>query len=82
MANLFFLYHSSLALPFSSLPPFSLSAGYRLLRYVQAAVKREPLAIWEDVGKNAEEQDVLRSLKEAFEVDKLIHVLTLSCLHS
>ena len=58
-------------------PPLSLSPGYRLLWYAQAAVKREPLAIWGDVGKNAEEQDVLRSLKEAFEVEKPIHVLTL-----
>ena len=50
--------------------PHSLPPQYRLLWYAQAAVKREALAVWGEVGKNTEEQDVLRSLKEAFEVSK------------
>ena len=67
MANLFF--DTLLCSPLPSLPP-SLPPHYRLLWYAQAAVKREPLAVWGEVGKNTEEQDVLRSLKEAFEVNK------------
>ena len=71
VANLFFLYYFLVLSPLPS--PLT---QYRLLWYAQAAVKREALVVWGEVGKKSEEKDVLSSLKEAFEVVIILHELS------
>ena len=40
----------------------------RLLSYAESAVKREDAVIWFESGRNEEENEIIKSLTEAFEV--------------